>query len=104
MTTAKPEFVSSKLLEWIDCSKPVPRRYNMGMSEFTDDSGKENTPRACVSLSLKRKQIHFIQKRKMCLQRNVEPTEISKINYSKMSEVFVPKNRKKYIWAINNYR
>ena len=30
------------LLERVDCSKSVPRQF-MGMSEFIDNSGKENT-------------------------------------------------------------
>ena len=118
MSTTKPEFVSSKLLEQIDCSKPVPRRYDLGMSEFTDDSGKENTPRACVSMSLKKgskkkaKPLHTEEKDVPAKKRRkpCEPTdrfnfnEISEINYSKMSEGFVPKNTKNDIWAINNFR
>ena len=44
------EAVSSSLFSGMDITKPVPRKYDIGMNEYVDDAAFEETRRSVLGL------------------------------------------------------
>ena len=97
--------METSLLRDIDCSRPVPRRYDLGMSEFVDSSafcdphtGKENR---ALSLSLKKKRKSPTSPKRCVLGPVADNTGNCssrfdfRTSYSGMAVKFVPKNTRK---------
>ena len=104
--------VEQNLLSVIDPTKRVPRRFDLGMSDFVGsdafDENQDPTPRK-LSLALKKRpkepssESAKAKKPRKALQASVS-NEINEADYERMAVPFVPANTKKNNdWARKNF-
>ena len=107
----RESVVDPQLLSVIDPTKRVPRRFDLGMSDFvgTDafDENQDPAPRK-LSLALKKRpkapssESGKAKKPRKALQPSVS-NEINEEDYERMAVPFVPANTKKNDWAHKNF-